>query len=53
MMEYITDTLKRRKALDLLVDSANQVEDFEAKQEAKAKAKESEEKADTEAEKED
>ena len=51
MMEYITDTLKRRKALDLLVDSANQVEDFEAKQEAKAK--ESEEKADTEAEKED
>ena len=47
MMEYITDTLKRRKALDLLVDAANQIDDFEAKQ------KESEEKADTAEEKED
>ncbi len=29
MLEYITDTIKRRKALDLLVDSAKQVEDAE------------------------
>jgi trigger factor len=29
MLEYIADTIKRRKALDLLVDSAKQVEDAE------------------------
>ncbi|MCH4072759.1 trigger factor [Pseudoramibacter sp.] len=31
MLEYITDTIKRRKALDLLVDSGKQVEDTEDK----------------------
>lgn len=36
MKEYIVDSIRRRKTLDMLVDTAKQVENFKEKQQAEA-----------------